>query len=98
MAEEATREPKKEDVAQNVTPIVTRDRHILLTLRALDHVALKIESRMVGSSSVLVYTFPETAWTDYDRYMRGEAIPIDNIRKVWQVEDEFKNNLKRFSH
>ena len=87
-ATEEKREPK---------PIETKDRWTILTLRVKGHVPTAIEPTAVGNNRVLVYRFGLEAWTDYDAYMRGEPIPISDIREVEQAEREFKNNLHRFS-
>lgn len=80
-------------------PIETKDRWTILTLRSVGHVPCKIEPvAMAGGNRVLLYHFDITAWTDYDAYMRGEPIPIPDIRLVEQADREFKNNLHRFAH
>lgn len=78
-------------------PIETQDRWTILTLRVKGHVPTMIEPRITGSQRILIYQFADTAWTDYDAYMRGEPIPIEDIRMVESAEREFKNNLHRFS-
>jgi hypothetical protein len=87
-------EPTQSDKAKSVE---TKDRWTILTLRVRGHVPLKIVPTAVGNNRVLVYHFPRTAWTDYDSYMRGEAIPVEDIRIVEAAEREFKNNLYRFA-
>lgn len=78
-------------------PIETKDMGTILLLRALKHVPDKIEATAQPNTMVLVYHFGNTAWTDYDRYMRGEDIMV-NVRDYEAAGRELKNNIHRFSH
>jgi hypothetical protein len=88
---------QSDSASRDPQAISTKDRWTILTLRVKGHVPSNIETVAMGQNSVLMYHFDETAWTDYDAYMRGEPIPIGDIREVEQAEREFKNNLHRFA-
>lgn len=77
----------------------TKDRWTILAMRVCGHVPELIQSVALGKNKVLMYTFGDAAWTDYDDYMRGaEREPFETIRRVQSAELEFKNNLHRFSN
>jgi hypothetical protein len=76
--------------------IITKDRWTILTLRVLGHVPERIESVAYGSTNVLMFHFPNTAQTDFDRYMRGVPIPVQDIRDVVNAEREFKDILRNY--
>jgi len=91
-----TKEEKSEP-AVTPAPFSTKDQWAIIALKTRDHVPQVIERKMVGSQDVLMYSYAEAAWTDYDAYMRGETFPVSDIRLVEQAMREFKNNLHRFS-
>lgn len=82
-------EPKPERIA-------TKDKWAIIAMRVRGHVPERIEPVSLGHNNVMVYHFGTAAWTDYDCYMRGEPIPVADIREVEQADREFKNNLHRF--
>lgn len=88
----------KEKTCVEAKPFETKDRWTILAMRVCGHIPASIESVALGSNKVLMYRFENTAWTDYDDYMRGDIRePFGTIRQVQAAELEFKNNLHRFS-
>ena len=75
----------------------TKDKWTIYALRCRGHVPDKIEkvTAQSGKHQILVYTFPASAWADFDRYNRGVPFPVDDIREIEAAEREFKNNLFR---
>lgn len=78
--------------------VVTRDRQVICFLRSRKHVPLSIALiTNEDGREVLLYTFDVTSWEDYEAYMRGEPMPIADVRDYESADREFRNNLFRFT-
>ena len=90
---------KKEDsppVIKEVPPI--QDRWTIYFL-CLHHVPTKVEPHFLGDHKILKYHFGPEAYEDYDRWMRGDKEgEFGIVRKLKDIDDQFKGNLKRFQH
>lgn len=77
--------------------VETKDMNTIRALRALGHVADRVfATAQPGSMAVVKYLFPLTAWTDFDRYTRGETLMVA-ISDYESADRELKNNIHRFS-
>lgn len=74
----------------------TKDAPTIHALNAIGHTPAKITPTAAGNQLVLFYGFPETAWTDYDAYNRGEDFTI-SLRAYEASVRQFKTNLHRFA-
>jgi len=105
-----TTDPKLEDeVAAAITtseapcleppkPVVSKDRWTILTLLTFKHTPLDVKRvKLEDGPYVLVFTFPADSQDLYERYMRGEKLPVEDIREVERAERVFKGYLHRFS-
>jgi hypothetical protein len=88
----------QETISEEKESFETKDKWTILALRSKGHVPVRIEQdKSASGSPILVYVFPGTAYEDFDSYSRGEPFPVDDIRKIQQMDTEFKNNLYRHS-
>jgi hypothetical protein len=90
--------PKANDAEEPKEVPPTKDRWIILTLTTKKFVPTKIEYvKTEDGHWVLMYHFGDEAFDIYDAYLRGEPIPVEDIREVERAERQFKNNLHRYS-
>jgi len=79
-------------------PVVSKDRWTILTLLTFKHTPLDVKRiKLEDGPYVLVFTFPPDSKDLYERYMRGEKLPVEDIREVERAERVFKGYLHRFS-
>lgn len=79
-------------------PVVSKDRWTILTLISFKHTPIDVKRiKLEDGPYVLVFTFPPDSQDLYERYMRGEKLPIEDIREVERAERVFKGYLHRFS-
>jgi hypothetical protein len=76
-----------------------KDRWMILTLIALGNPPkeIRVEVDPQTDQRILQFKFNACCKETYDRKMRGEKIPIDDIGKLEQAERIFKNNLYRLN-
>lgn len=79
-------------------PVVSKDRWTILTLLTFKHTPLDVKRiKLEEGPYVLIFTFPPSSQELYERYMRGEKLPIEDIREVERAERVFKGYLHRYS-
>lgn len=76
-----------------------KDRWMILTLIALGNAPKEIRVYIDPQTEqrILLFKFAACCKDAYDKKMRGEKIPIDDIGKLEQAERIFKNNLYRLN-
>jgi hypothetical protein len=77
----------------------TKDYRTIIVLTYQDHVPTRIEAVNVrdGERRIMLYHYGAEAQEDYDAWNMGSReAPFDVLRKVFECEDMFKNNLHRF--
>lgn len=86
-------------MTEEIKPVTTKDRRTILVLTYLNHVPLQIEPIASGDHRIMLYHFDTEAHTHFEAWMRGSREePFDMLRKFFECEDMFKNNLHRFAN
>ena len=67
--------------------VITKDRIDVITLIALGHNPSHVEPIPIpGRKPISMFVFPQTAWQTWKDFKMGRAMPIDDIRKIWNAE------------
>lgn len=78
--------------------VVSKDRWTILTLLTFGHVPSDVKRiKLPDGPYVLLFTFPPSSNDLHEKYMRGEPLPVDDIRHVERAERIFKGFLHRLS-
>ncbi len=84
-------------ITVDINPVETKDKWTIYALIAMNHVPSKIDTiENANGYRIKVYSFGETAHTDYENWVRGSKEgEMDLIRRVKAAEDLFIDNLHR---